>query len=345
MVSSSGKLSGVTIEGAMDSCYFTSSRSGSKGEYSLSAPLSSDLSPYYLTVQYYSPYYSRVNRKLQVGGLPLTNIYLPPTYLPISTQQGNGNVHVRVYDVLTNTQIDAQVLFRTGYNNFTGPFERSFSIVKNSTLSLEPGVYSVVASASKYKLDTAEVVVNSDQTAILSMLLPRDDIDEDAIRVVLGWKSQNLDLDLHVTFKLDEKYDCDVSYAYKHCGGAKIQSTNIYGGYNGGEVIDLYEVGNTTYLFYIKDFRKDSSDLPIENKRLNILQSEAEVKVYTANYDEPVVRLQVPDQYPWPDSDPNEFRVWLAFCMKGAQGLESLSPVKAFLPVSETPILYSNICS
>lgn len=333
----------------MDSCYSASTKSSSEGEYSLSVPLSADYSPYYLTVKYYDPSYELVTRKLQVGGLPLSNISLPPTYLPKSISGGNlhtapGNLHVRVYDVLLNTQTDAQIFFRTGYNNFTGPFEKTYNIMKNATLSLEPGVYSVVASAAKYKVDTAEVVIDSDATSIVSMLLPRDDIPEDAIRVVLGWKSQNLDLDLHVTFKLDDNYDCDVSYAYKHCGGAKIQSTNIHGGYNGGEVIDLYEVGNTTYLFYVKDFRKDTSELLTENRRLNILQSEAEVKIYTANYEEPIVKLHVPDEYQWPDSDPVEFRVWLAFCLKGAEGLESLKPVKAFLPVSETPILYSGVC-
>lgn len=286
--------------------------------YDLDLPVSPNHLQYSIPYKYSSPGYQSVIRTVQIGGFPLYPLILPPTFLIVKSSEPT-RVTLKAQSLHGAIIHKFSIDLREGYNNFTGPCE-SFNF--NSTegvISVEKKIYSIVGHSEGFKSDYAEYYGKSN----ILLLFTENDLNDNEIRVVLNWHG-DVDLDLRATFRLNENYECDISYYNKICGGARLTAVSASGN-SGGEEISLVPVGAYQYLFYIKEFKKG------KNRLIDAL---AEVKVYVKNLDFPVARLIEQNEYPWDVSD-EEYKIWIAFCFDGKQSIYSLAPVQAFASINE----------
>lgn len=293
---------------------------GSGSGYTLDSVLAPYSLPYTSTYRYSSPGYLSVQRSLQIGGLPLYPYTIGPTLLPLPSPEPL-RVTFKAIPLRGGAINKFSIEIREGYNNYTGPCE-SFTFDGNEgVLPIAKNVHSILGRSEGFKTDYSEFVGKN----TVALLFTTDDFAENEVRIVLSWSGE-VDLDLRASFRLHEDYECDISYTNKICGGGRLTGTSQSGS-AGGEEISLAEVGAYQYLVYVKEFKS-------EKARTRLVEALAAVKVYVKSVAGPVVRLLEQNEYPW-EVSPDEYKIWMAFCMDGARGIASLAPVQAFVSVNQ----------
>ena len=146
------------------------------GEYSLQVPSSVYNIPYYLAFKYASPLLS-TSRIFQIGGIPLNSNNIGPTFLYQSST--SFQVSFQAHYLHGLIPLDFTVEIRSGYNNFTGDF-----IAATNQTALEGGAYSLLATATGYKSDLIELIIDKDMTIYFVMIA--DKVEDNEIRILLS---------------------------------------------------------------------------------------------------------------------------------------------------------------
>lgn len=187
---------------------------------------------------------------------------------------------------------------------------------------------------------------------ISSQLTPT--VDKGKIRFVLSWPNGPKDLDLHSLFKISRFSKCEVYFGKRDCAGVNIDTDNFSGGANGVETITINTLGKYYYTFAVHKYidvsgGQASGETPVAgsdaaanigNNNTNstvpdvpLALSEAKISVYTYGYKSPVYILKVPSTTTATNTldattgDANNYGWWLAFCLNGNEGINSLSVV------------------
>jgi len=184
-------------------------------------------------------------------------------------------------------------------------------------------------------------------------------VNKGKIRVVLSWPDAPRDLDLYSIFVVDPKRytKCWVFFGKSRCAKTRIDVDNNLGGRKGGESITIDVLEKYIYTFAVKKFvtvskgnlakdEKMIQDAPVdetgpvsEEEKLAILipdiplsQSRAKVAIFINGFKNAIQEIFVPTETPENYLlDKDKYSVnhdwWLAFCLNGNQGLESLKIV------------------
>lgn len=328
----SGKVQG---EGSSDApvraefgigCAPVTTTTDSQGRFTLKLPLTSDQSPYAATILLPNG----LKRVQQVGGIPSSNIPLPTLEKP-PTSTLLSRLTVRVVDSYHGFPLsNSTVYLRENSNNMTGPaLAVSQADGEGASLfsSLPTGVYTLVASANGHTSDVVDVTMTGGAYLEQVLQLGLDNLGRKQARVHLTWSDSDLDLDLRTAFQLSADYFCHVYYAETYCGSAKLTKQTRPG--LNGEVLLLREMSAGQYLIYVT---------PYAGSKGLTERSKAEIKVYVSGLSLPVFRLQVPSTMGQTDEYFSR-RMWLALCIDGAQGVQSLLPVHRLVTLSSKPDL------
>ena len=301
-------LDEVTVKATVNGCSDLVTLTGAEGSFAFLLPSTADQSPYNVTLRFQKDGYSAVSRTMTIGGLLNTKeVRLPPVRLAASSLLFSS-VALYVFDATTNSRMkEATVDLREGYNNFTGPAKDSLPLSPDGLVMFEDlraGVYTLTSSKPGWFSGLTDVVVapNTHQEKAV-LMSPAGSVQ---LRFVLGWDSAQ-DLDLRVSFDTDV-ISCEVSFAYKLCGGAQLHTDNQYGGSSGGEVLTLSRILPTTYSVAVSRFETSNFTQPLG-------ASGAEVSVYVPGTALPILRVPV-------RADAEDR--WAALCVYGQRGVVRL---------------------
>ena len=316
-------VKGVTVTAhtvGENGCFSVKTVTDPLGDFNISVPKTANGSPYRVAVECKSPGYVDMTYSLMVGGF--REPYLPVIYL-LEAKKVLGTIEATVLDAGRNMPLgNVTVELRSGIGNDTGVV-RTAAVSDNAGRVVFRGVgiggYTVTAGRKYGVVDEREVIVSENKTYPLLLTVSSVPLSPDEIRVELTWLREDLDLDLRVIFDSSASHRCDVHYADKFCGGAKLYSLSDHG-LAGGELLTLRQVAPSPYLFYI------TSSHPGDFLT-------AEVKVYSPSSDTPVLRLPFTAE-----TGPNGS--WLAFCLNGLYGLDSLF----ILDIVKSGIVTPSIC-
>jgi len=268
--------------------------------------------------------YKETSRVLQVGGIPMYPHKIP--FTEVVQKGSNYSLAISSLDLHSLVPLESyQIEIREGYNNYTGPL--LMQETQNTNINLPAGTYSIKGTAQGYKEDRTSYSLQKDSE--LKLLFTPDDFQENEIRVVLGWKNSEIDLDLRVNFILNSKFTCEVNFSNMECGGARLRTSSRPEGPYAEELI-VNSIGAYQYLFYLKDFRRLN-----DTKSTSITDSGGSLKVYVKNYAEPLVEFYMEKELDWKDSKKEEYRIWLGFCLDGRKGVASIFPIETYMNVNE----------
>jgi len=274
------------------------------GAFNLSVPTTPNGSPYRLALEFTSPGYVDMSYTLHIGGVPAVPLAVPVVDM-LESKRVHGRVEAVVVGMRNEGLPNVTIEVRTGFGNDTGATLAAGISDSNGKVvfpGLSLGQYTV-STGSGYTVDSREVLVTRNQSYPVLLTVSPLDLSPDQMRFVLTW-TEDLDLDLRVMFESSASHVCDVHYADKHCGGARLYTISE-SGLKGGEVITLRQVSPAPYLFYVTSSRPGHF-------------TSAELKVYSPSSPAPVLRLPYTVQH-------SEGGAWLALCLHGLQGLESIS--------------------
>lgn len=168
------------------------------------------------------------------------------------------------------------------------------------------------------------------------------------MRFVLSWIEAPRDLDFHILFKTGKFSKCEVFFAKTECSGANLDANNYLGGSKGVETVTLNTIGNFNYSIVVHKYngkKAENADenrvkdapvlLPAEEESRNIpdiklSESQAKVSVYADGYKRAIKELEIPynveNNYldEGKDKGAANHDWWLAFCLDGKAGLQSL---------------------
>lgn len=275
------------------------------GAFNLSVPTTPNGSPYRLAVDFLSPGYVDMSYILRIGGIPAAPLIVPTVDMQES-KKVQGRVEAVVVGLRNEALPNVTVQVRTGFGNDTGAsLATGLSDSKGKVVfpGLSLGQYTI-STDSGLTVDSREVTIMRNQTYSVLLVASPLDLSADQMRFVLTWQKEDLDLDLRVMFESSASHVCDVHYADKHCGGAKLYAVSD-SGLKGGEVITLRQVAPAPYLFYVTSSHPGHF-------------ASAELKVYSPSSPAAVLRLPYTAEH-------SERGAWLALCLNGEQGLESVS--------------------
>ena len=186
-------------------------------------------------------------------------------------------------------------------------------------------------------------------------------VDAGQLRFVLSWPFGPKDLDLHSFFSISRFSKCEVYFGQRDCVGTTLDTDNFNGGASGVETITINLLGNYIYTFAVNKYvdvttgnGQAQGDTPVSGQEesnstaveaaINIgipdttlAQSTAKISVYSYGYKGPIFSLTVPTFMPENlivntqnesgINDEKSYNWWLAFCLNGSTGFNSLTPV------------------
>jgi hypothetical protein len=279
------------------------------GAFNLSVPKTPNGSPYRLALEFTSPGYVDMSYIFRIGGMPAVPLVVPVVDM-MESKKVQGKVEAVVVGVRNERLENVTIEVRSGIGNDTGAsFATRISDNQGKVVfsGLPLGPYTL-STGSGYYTDSREVIITGNHTYSILLVASPLDLGPDQIRIVLTWLRDDLDLDLRAMFESSVSHICDVHYADKHCGGAKLYALSD-AGLLGGEILTLRQVSPASYLFYVTSSRPGDF-------------ASAEIKVYSPSSPVPVLRLPF-------TAERSEGGSWLALCLNGLQGLESLSDLNS----------------
>lgn len=203
-----------------------------------------------------------------------------------------------------------------------------------------------------------DIIQNNDQSSY--QLTQR--VNAGQIRFVLSWPNAPKDLDIHSIFKVSRYTQCEVYFGERECLGMTLDTDNLKGGKNGVETITIDTLGNYIYIFVVNKYfdvsdgetaagdnfinqEETSKTTPINNSIPNIplSQSKATLSIYTSEFKGPLHVANVPtfnqENLLDPGKEDSSYIWWIAFCMDGSVGIDSLKTVN-LLSTEKPPKTY-----
>jgi hypothetical protein len=179
------------------------------------------------------------------------------------------------------------------------------------------------------------------------------------IRFVLSWPNGPKDLDIYTLFKVSKLSKCEIYFGRKSCVGAALDIDNRKGGKLGVETVTISTLGKYNYMVLINKYidssqgradgestivvpLDDSNPITSSSSTLSkvpdttLAGSLGTVSVYSPNFNSPVFKLTIPNEIKNTNvvnsapGEPKEFNWWIAFCLDGTKGLNSLKTVNKF---------------
>ena len=203
------------------------------------------------------------------------------------------------------------------------------------------------------KLDYNNLGKSTDPIASFSMtpLLPQNQL-----RVTLTWPDSPSDIDLFSFFRTSKNRVCSIFFGEKLCNEVYLNTDNYNnrGDRKGAETITIELQENFIYTFaarkyvdqsdngHLKDEKrvKDAPKIPYFQPKIypdvNMDKSKARISLYAPGFSQKLFEFLVPDNidsdnilYPKTEEGfiEKDFNWWLAFCMDGSQGIESIKIV------------------
>eukprot|EP01017_Pseudomicrothorax_dubius_P051188 TRINITY_DN980_c0_g2_i1.p1 TRINITY_DN980_c0_g2~~TRINITY_DN980_c0_g2_i1.p1 ORF type:complete len:1161 (+),score=354.03 TRINITY_DN980_c0_g2_i1:113-3595(+) len=287
-----------------------------------------------------------------------------------------GEVSAIVYDATTNQTIpNATIeLYGTTSNQYIFSISEWAAIVDRTNSSGSVALQTIPQGAAIIRASfpgyhpTWKVIHVNYKKYLVSLALSPIIQSTNQLRTVLEWKSSVLNLDLFVTFNVQNAKSCEVSHFNPYCVGTQFENQNNVGGQNGSESILINELGQYNYLFFVapgtapKGVKNNNTRVAeLNNNDNKVTNSFAQVRVYTNSADEATYTFEVPGggsllytkDYKPLENIPTKKKadgktivdetklIWLAFCMKGDIGPRSIVPLNRYWPVPahkpETP--------
>lgn len=217
--------------------------------------------------------------KIDKDGLTGVNVYgvtsypgadrysVSPVYLGY---EGNGEVfneQVIVRDALDSSKAlsGANIKIRRGINDKDGEVivVGTLDEVGSALIPMAPGSYTAEVSKGGYETTYFPVIVRVDHLAVVGYSVP--DVPADTIRAVLSWESSPLDLDFMVISSQQ---------------GRVIKSSIDSLGVTTAEVIEIGDVGQDSYRFYVSDHGSITTK---DAYSYNLTKSNAIVSIFTSD--------------------------------------------------------------
>lgn len=182
-------------------------------------------------------------------------------------------------------------------------------------------------------------------------------VEPGKIRIVLTWPDAPRDLDIYSIFKTGKFSSCQVYFGKKTCSGTHLDVDNNQGGRKGSETITIDILEKYIYTFAVRKYFDASenglapgeirvegaplsadynyailpeTDRPELLPNITLSESRAKVSVFISGFKAALREINVPVTpvgnllYPTTDKDNKYYDWWLAFCLDGKAGLESL---------------------
>ena len=182
-------------------------------------------------------------------------------------------------------------------------------------------------------------------------------VEPGKIRIVLSWPDAPSDLDLYSIFKTGNMTKCIVFFGKTACSKTHIDVNNNQGGRKGAETITIDVLEKYIYTFAVRKYvstaknnlapgenrvagaplssdfnypisaEPDEGQIKLENKPLS--DSRAKVAIFVNGFKSAVKEISVPlnpegNTLLESDKDKEILDWWVAFCLDGEKGLESL---------------------
>lgn len=287
------------------------SKTDSDGLFNISVPISPNNRAYKATALISKLGYIPTNLTFTIGGFPLYTTALPSVFIPESSSKV-GTIQGTILNLHSNSTLDGVHLdIRQGFNNLSGSLLDIEPYIQDGNFTyanIDPGVYTITAYKENYMSDIRIVTVNGGQVTKTCILVSPNNMSPDMFRIILGWEGI-YDMDFHAIFKVDNKTTCHVDFTNPRCGGAILRSQEILDGGETGESLTFREVSPASYLVYVK----------MSENHNEMSQSLATIDILISQYPQSIAKLGIPNQ---------SGNIWLAFCINGSKGLESLYPLE-----------------
>ena len=171
------------------------------------------------------------------------------------------------------------------------------------------------------------------------------------IVVKLDWDLKPPDLDLICRFQVTNNLFCYTFFGNKKCGKTEFFIDNIKPEYISSEIIEISELSDYIYLFYVRKYFDKSNgktqnqfiiegvedDIEMNHTEMYTLYDEylnntsSHIYIYSNGYKVPAINIPIPD-YEVNDYNKNEeYIYWAAFCINGTEGINSLKIINQYM--------------
>ena len=180
------------------------------------------------------------------------------------------------------------------------------------------------------------------------------------IVVKLEWQNKPPDLDLVCRFQVTKNNYCYTFFGNKKCGESEFFFDSREKNEISSEIIEISEFSDYVYLFYVRKYFDSSNGITLNEYKIdgvepqpkinftdidtkydeNLTNTMARILVYSNGYRIPALKINVPG-FIKNETNNVDYNYWVAFCINGKEGINSLKVVNDLL--SNEPA--KNICS
>ena len=167
----------------------------------------------------------------------------------------------------------------------------------------------------------------------------------------MNWSKDITDLDLFSMFRVNKNIDCNVFFASRNCVSSTLLTDNKQKGSDGGETLEIKQLGAFNYTYAVNRFQDRSGGLvngeyneateeyndndPQPRDKTPIILSRARINLYSPHYKNAIGEIVMPDRinqstvigtynanayYDW----------WILFCIDGSNGIDTLKVINKF---------------
>ena len=257
-----------------------------------------------------------------------------------------------------NTNFLDDICISKTITNKNGEF--SFNINKS-------GQYMIVFIKGQYYIEnhifTIKNITSSEQFDIGTIQLISL-FNSGKIIVKLEWDNKPPDLDLICRFQVSKEHYCYTFFGNKKCVETEFFKDSRELKEISSEIIEISEFSEYVYLFYVRKYFDNSNGYTRNEHKIegveinpeinythinikyneNLKNSIARLLIYTNGYKIPALKISIPGYIENENNEAGnnrtEFNYWIAFCINGKEGINSLKIINEFSQ-NEPP---KNIC-
>ena len=240
---------------------------------------------------------------------------------------------------IMNSKLFDEICINKAITNKRG--EYSLKINKN-------GQYMIIFKKSQYYLEkhtfTIDNIISNEPSSFEIGTMPLiSTFNSGKIIVKLEWDNKPPDLDLFCQFKVSKDHYCYTFFGNKKCGETEFFIDNREPKEISSEIIEISEFSEYVYLFYVRKYfdtsnGKTRNEFKIEsvevNQKINytdlsirydknLNESVGRILIYTNGFKIPALKIAMPG-YLEDERNQNEYIYWIAFCVNGKEGINSL---------------------
>ena len=241
-------------------------------------------------------------------------------------------------DIMNSKLLD-EICINKAITNKKG--EYSLKINKN-------GQYMIIFKKSQYYLEkhtfTIDNIISNEPSSLEIGTMPLiSTFNSGKIIVKLEWDNKPPDLDLFCQFKVSKDHYCYTFFGNKKCGDTEFFIDSREPKEISSEIIEISEFSEYVYLFYVRKYfdksnGKTRNEFKIEsvevNQKINytdlsirydknLNESIGRILIYTNGFKIPALKIAMPG-YLEEQKNQTEYIYWIAFCVNGKEGINSL---------------------